>query len=182
VTTPWVLALDADYVLSAALVGELSVIDLPEEVDAAFASFRYCVFGRPLRGSLYPPRAILFRRDRCRYEADGHTQRLVIPGRHVSLSGAVDHDDRKPIGRWFRSQQAYARLEAEKLLAASGSTLSPQDRLRRTILLGPVAVCVYTLVVTGVVFSGWRGWYYTLQRTVAEILLSLQLLDRRLRG
>jgi hypothetical protein len=31
------------------------------------------------------------------------------------------------------------------------------------------------------IFDGWPGVYYSLQRTFAELLLSLEILDRRLR-
>ena len=180
VTTDWVLSLDADYVLSDAIAAEIAALTPAPDVDAAFARFRYCVFGRPLRASLYPPRAVLFRRGRCRYEPDGHTQRLRVPGQSITLSGPIDHDDRKPLDRWFISQNAYARLEAEKLLTTT-APLGLQDRLRRTIVLGPSAVSFYTLFVKGTLFDGWRGWYYTGQRLVAEAMLSLHLLDRKLR-
>lgn len=181
IRTPWVLSLDADYVVPPAFVGEAAGIVQNPAVDAAFASFRYLIFGRPLRASLYPPRAVLFRRDRCRYEPDGHTQKLVVPGQSVHLPSRFDHDDRKPLSRWLVSQDRYAALEAEKLLAMSPGTLSFQDRLRRTIVLGPPAVSLYTLLIKGALFDGWPGWYYTIQRVLSESILSLHLLDRRLR-
>jgi hypothetical protein len=31
------------------------------------------------------------------------------------------------------------------------------------------------------ILDGWRGWFYVLQRVLAEILLSLHLLDARLK-
>jgi hypothetical protein len=30
------------------------------------------------------------------------------------------------------------------------------------------------------VLDGWPGWYYALQRTTAEMLLAVEILDRRL--
>ena len=182
VTTPWVLSLDADYVLSEAFIAELGAMPFAEDLDAVYASFRYCILGRPLKASLYPPRAVLFRADRCRYEADGHTQRLVVPGRWSSMQAGIDHDDRKSLDRWFGSQAAYARLEAEKLLSRQAATLGMQDRVRRTGVLGPPAVFFYTLVARLAILDGWPGWYYTLQRTVAETMLALHIWDRRLRG
>ena len=73
----WVLSMDADYVLSDALVAELQEWKPQPDVNAWYARFAYCVFGRPLRGSLYPPRAILFRRDSCRKhnKQSAHTRR-----------------------------------------------------------------------------------------------------------
>jgi glycosyltransferase involved in cell wall biosynthesis len=179
VQTPWALALDADYVLPRDFLDRLPA-NPPDDVDAYAAAFRYCIFGRPLMGSLYPPREVLFRRERCRYEADGHTQRLHVAGRRADLDLVIDHDDRKPLGRWLSSQLAYARLEVEKL-RAPGASLSAIDRLRRTMVFAPPAVFFYTLFMKGTILDGWRGWYYTLQRTVAEIILSLALVEARLR-
>lgn len=181
VRTPWVLSLDADYVLAESFAAEAGAVVQQAGLDAAFSTFRYRIFGRPLRASLYPSRAVLFRTDRCRYEPDGHTQRLTIPGRSVVMTSVIDHDDRKPLSRWLASQDKYAVLEVDKLLATPRERLSFQDRLRRSVVLGPPAVFAYTLIVKGALFDGWPGWYYTLQRTLAELLLSLRLLDRRLR-
>ena len=113
IATDWVLALDADYVLSDALVAEMAAL-APDAGTAGYETrFRYCVRGRPLRGSLYPPVTTLFRRDRGRYEQDGHTQRIALDGAVHRLDGLVDHDDRKPLARWLASQERYATLEAE---------------------------------------------------------------------
>lgn len=180
VQTRWVLALDADYVLGPGFEEELAAIPGDTDCDAFHASFRYRIAGKALRGCLYPPRAVLFRKDQCRYRPDGHTQLLHVPGKTAALRTRIDHDDRKPLSRWFASQDNYARLEAAKLLSLDPGDLHLQDRIRRTMVLGPVLVFFYTLLAKGTIFDGWRGWYYTLQRTVAEIMLSLRLLENRL--
>jgi hypothetical protein len=88
---------------------------------------------RPLRSCLYPPRAVLFRKDRCRYVPDGHTQLLRSPGQSGNLSTTkIDHDDRKPLSRWFSSQDKYAKLEADEVAVGSEGESAPQDRIRRT--------------------------------------------------
>lgn len=180
VRTPWVLALDADYILPESFSAELRGLAAGEDVDAFFASFRYCIAGRPLRGCLYPPRAVLFRKDRCRYIQDGHTQLLDIPGRSLALTTLIDHDDRKPLSRWFLSQDRYAKLEAEKLLSADAAPLRAQDRLRRTMVLAPLATLVWCLLVKGLLLDGRAGWFYTWQRVTAEVMLALRLLEARL--
>jgi glycosyltransferase involved in cell wall biosynthesis len=179
VVTPWVLSLDADYRLNEEFVRELGQLDVSTPEVAWFASFRFLVFGRPLRGSLYPPRAILFKRGHCRYVADGHTQMLAIDGFSGSLRTLVAHDDRKPLSRWFDSQIKYARLEAEKLEAEGEATGLP-DRLRKMIWPAAPAAFFYSLIARRVILDGWPGWFYTLQRTYAELVLSLILLERRL--
>jgi len=179
VKTAWVLSLDADYLVSEDFVRELAALATEPSEAAYYASFRYLVHGRPLRGTLYPARALLFSRDRCRYVADGHTQLLEIEGTSGHLTTRVAHDDRKPLSRWFDSQLKYARLEAEKLAAEPHPAGLP-DRLRKMIWPAAPAAFLYTLFVKGVILDGWPGWFYVLQRTYAELVLSLILLEKRL--
>lgn len=177
--TPWVLALDADYVVPTDFAQELENWQPGETVSAAFARFRYCIFGRPLRGTLYPPRAVLFRKDRCRYVQDGHTQQLQINGATTFLNSVIDHDDRKPFSHWLWAQDRYATLEAAKLAGTPAAELSWPDKLRRKIILAPGLVFFYTLLGKGLILDGWPGWYYVFQRTLAEIILSLKLMERK---
>jgi len=178
--TPWALALDADYLLPANFATELTGLSQADEVSAYFASFRYCIFGRPLRGTLYPPRAVLFHRDRCRFVQDGHTQQLEVTGTTALLHSRIDHDDCKPLARWIWAQDRYSALEAVKLLKTPVAELSFQDRLRRKIILAPGLVFIYTLLGKGLIFDGWPGWFYVWQRTLAEIMLSLRLLEQKM--
>jgi glycosyltransferase involved in cell wall biosynthesis len=178
-TTDWVLALDADYVLSDELVHELQAAILGSETTAYFAHFQYCISGRPLRGTLYPPRAVLFRKSCCRYEQDGHTQTLKTKGVTGWLRGRIFHDDRKSITHWLAAQDRYARLEVEKLFSTDRAKLSLQDRIRRQIIPAPFLVLFYTLFAKGLILDGWPGWYYAFQRTLAEIILSLRLIEAK---
>jgi len=180
IKTEWVLTLDADYVLSDGFLSELRNWTPAVDLNAYFASFQYCVHGRRLRGSLYPPRAVLFRAALCRYASDGHTQKLKIEGASGSLSSCIDHDDRKPLSHWLQAQDRYAILEVTKLLATDPSRLRFQDRLRRKMVLAPGLVFFYTLFGKGLILDGWPGWYYVLQRTLAEIILSLRLIEAKL--
>lgn len=152
----------------------------PTDVDALVAGFRYCIAGRPLRGSLYPPRPVLFRRARCRYVSDGHAERLVVTGRTAMLPARIDHDDRKSLGRWLRSQRVYARLEAEKLASTPWRDLGWADRARRLVVVAPPGAGVYALFVKGAVLDGWPGWAYALQRAAAEAMLSIAIVRRAL--
>lgn len=180
VATDWVLSLDADYVLPESFPEELKVLQQDGEIAAYFASFRYCVAGKPLRAALYPPRAVLFRKADCRFEQDGHTQRLRIEGKSAELKSKIDHDDRKPLARWVWAQCRYAELEAGKLLAET-KNVSIQDRLRKLVVVAPVLVLLYTLFGKFLIFDGWRGLYYAGQRVVAEMILSLYLIEARWR-
>lgn len=180
VNTEWTLALDADYICPAGLAEELE--RLPAGRDSYFADFTYAIFGKLLRGALYPARAVLFRTAACHYEQDGHTQRLAVDERRAGrLRSKIIHDDRKPLARWLASQAKYAALEGDKLLTTPSERLGWKDRLRKLIVLAPPLTLMYCLFVKLLILDGWPGLYYSLQRTYAELLLSLELLDRRLR-
>src|SRR3954469_20204811 len=120
IETPWVLSLDADYELSVELLDELRSL-VPGAATAGYrAGFVYRVHGHPLRGTLYPPRTILYRRDRAVYRQQGHAHRVRIDGDVLPLRGVVYHDDRKPLSRWLTAQQRYAAEEAAYLLTVAG--------------------------------------------------------------
>lgn len=183
VNTPWVLTLDADYILSRRLVDEIAQLDPLESVAGYWARFRYCVGGTALRGSLYPPRVVLFRRNSGQYVHDGHTQRLCVDGSTAFLAAPIFHDDRKPLSVWLREQNRYADLEAAKLLGLRrGDSKHARDRLRLNGWAAPIAVAIYCLFLRGLLLDGWRGVYYTLQRTYFEVLLALKLADARQRA
>lgn len=178
IATRWVLSLDADYIIPNDFTTELQQLNPSPEQAAYYANFHYCLKGKSLRSNLYPARAVLFDKTLCRYIQDGHTQLLSIQGSTDNLQTIFDHDDRKSLSRWLDSQKKYAQLEAEKLLSSPPATLP--DRLRKMILPAPPAALFYTLFFQGLILDGWPGIYYALQRTYAEMLLSLEILDRKL--
>lgn len=179
ITTDWVLSLDADYVLTRELVEEIRTLDPASEVAGYSAQFRYCIFGRPLRSTIYPPRTVLYRRTLARYRDEGHGHRVTVSGKVTELSSKIDHDDRKPLSHWLQSQNRYAIIEARHLRATPAAQLNFQDRLRRKILFAAPAIFLYLLIGRGSLLDGWRGWYYVCQRTFAELVLSLRLLTNR---
>jgi glycosyltransferase involved in cell wall biosynthesis len=180
IKTPWVLSLDADYELSDDLIPSMERAVRSPDKAGFKASFVYRINGRPLRGSLYPPRAVLYRARLAKYRNEGHGHRVVIDGDIGQLDGAIYHDDRKPLSRWLSSQLRYADKEATHLLSAAPGELSRTDRLRRMGWPAPILIVVYSLLVKGCVFDGWAGWFYVLQRLCAEVLLALEIIDRKL--
>ena len=180
IETEWVLALDADYVLSGELVDELRALQPAAGVAGYRTRFRYCILGRLLRGTLYPPVVTLYRRRTARYRQDGHTQRVVVDGRVDPLQAVILHDDRKPLVRWLASQERYARLEADLLCSRPWQQLGWPDRLRKLLVVMPPLVFFYCLFVGRGLLDGWPGLYYAAQRAVAEAVLSLVLLELKL--
>lgn len=182
VRTEWVLSMDADYELGEGFADELGGLQ-PAATQAGYrAAFVYRIHGRPLRGTLYPPRAVLYRVKGAAYDNEGHGHRIRLDGRVSDLKSVIYHDDRKPLARWLGSQLKYAAREAEHLLAAPREKLPRIDRLRLLGWPAPILVLGYVLFVKGAVLDGRAGWFYAFQRLLAEVLLALELLDRRLSG
>lgn len=179
IATEWILALDADYVLPEALVAELRGIEPAAQTAGYRTRFDYCVFGHPLRGSVYPPVTTLFRRGRGAYRQDGHTQRVQVDGPVEALANPIRHDDRKSLGRWLASQSRYMELEAEKLEGGL-EPLGLPDRIRKWVVVAPIVVPLHVLLAKGAILDGRAGLFYALQRGAAEAILSLHLLRRRL--
>jgi glycosyltransferase involved in cell wall biosynthesis len=176
----WVLALDADYVLTPPLVAEIGALDPAASTGGYRASFRYCIEGQALSGSLYPPVTVLYRRAGASYVQDGHTQRVVVRGEVLALRGSIFHDDRKPFAAWLAAQDRYARLECALLLSTPWGALRWRDRLRRMVLVTPWLVPLYCLTVGRGLADGRIGLIYALQRGIAEAILSVRVLQASL--
>ena len=80
-----------------------------------------------------------------------------------------------------RCAESVHELEAEKLASASMADLGLPDRIRKAVFVAPFVVFLHVLFIKGTVFDGRAGLYYAVQRSVAEMILSLHLLQRRLR-
>ena len=177
IASEWVLALDADHVLTPAIVSEIETLKPGPDIAGYRSHFVYCINGRPLRGSAYPPLTVLYRRKVASYCQDGHTQRVVVNGEIKDLRSPILHDDRKSLSHWLRAQDGYVRLEAKKLLETDAENLSYPDRIRKARFIAPFFVFFYCLFVKRAILDGWPGLYYAFQRMLAESLLSLRLIE-----
>lgn len=177
VKSEWVLSLDADYLLTDDLIFELNTLPKDGLLDGYLARFKYCVFGKPLSATLLPPREILFKREKAVYVDDGHTQLLSIDGKSRMLNSYIYHDDRKNMSHWLWAQDRYMIIEAKKLLETPVSELSFGDRIRRQKIIAPFVILLYCLFINKGILDGWAGWYYAFQRTLAEIILSIRLIE-----
>lgn len=176
IDTKWVLSIDADYVFPEALQNEIKSLEAGD-FDGFEASFKYCVYGEPLKGTLYPSRKVLYKKEKAIYAEDGHAHRVQISGKIGYLQNCIHHDDRKPLSRWLISQDNYMKAEFQKITSVPAQQLGFNDRIRKQKLLAPFAVFFYCLILKKGIFDGWRGWYYAFQRMLAETLLSIRLLE-----
>ena len=177
ITSEWVLSLDADYILTDDLIREITSLPIESDINSYSVRFKYCVFGKPLRGTLLPPRKVLYKREKANYEDDGHAHKVVVQGKCSKLSAYIHHDDRKPLSRWLWAQDRYMVIESKKLLETPEHELSIGDRIRKRKILAPLIIFIYCLILKGAILDGWHGWYYTFQRVLAEILLSIHIIE-----
>jgi glycosyltransferase involved in cell wall biosynthesis len=158
IETEWVFSLDADYVCTTELIQEIG--RLPEHPihDGYAVPFCYSIFGKPLRGTLYPSRICLYRARQARYAQDGHAHRVLIDGTTGKLENPIHHDDRKPLDSWLNAQRRYARQEATKLLSTPDTSLGLTDRIRKMRFIAPVLAPLYALLARGVILDGRPGF------------------------
>lgn len=180
ISSGWILNLDADYVLTPEGIEEIRTLNPDDDVVGFRAPFVYCINGHRLRSGIYPPVTVLFRKEMGSFRQDGHAHRVELEGTVKELRSPILHDDRKPLSRWFGGQTRYTQIEASKLLSADRQTLAWPDRIRRLRVIAPPAMLFYCLVVRGGIFDGWAGFYYAFQRALAELMLSLYLIEHDL--
>lgn len=181
IKSDWVMALDADFILSPELINEIKYLQAASDITGYRAPFVFCIHGRKLRGAICPPGIFLYRREDAEYVMDGHTQKLKLNGRVETLGAPILHDDRKSLARWFSSQKRYQQLEARKILGTPPARMDLADRVRRMRFVAPLTVFFYCLIIRGGIFDGRAGWFYAFQRMAAESMLSLFLLEHDLR-
>lgn len=181
IRTPWCLSLDADHGITPAFSAEMAALlaQAGPEVDAVLTPFRYMVHGKPLRGTLLPPRYNLIRPGGGHYVDDGHAHQFHPRGRTLAMRQPILHDDRKPLSRWLEAQQRYLQQECHKLRTTPPQQLSFSDRLRLRHVIAPFAALAVCLILRRGLLDGWRGWFYAFQRMYVEILLSLMLWEAR---
>lgn len=173
----WILSLDSDYVLTDKFSEEIKQFINDDNCSAYLADFKFLVFGKPLRKDNTTSRPVLFKKLDCMYYDDGHTQRLKINGITGHFKQSILHDDRKSLSRWLSNQDSYSLKECNKLLSSSNIDISFSAKIRKNKVLAPFMVFFYSLFVKGLIFDGWAGWHYTLQRTMVEMLLALRLIE-----
>ncbi len=177
IATPWILRLDADYLVPDALADEIAKLDPDGPQNAWRIGFDYAIYGRKLIASLYPANTVLLRQGCYAIRDAGHTEAWDVRGAVGNLRQRIVHDDWKSMSRFVAAQIRYMEREIAKPKTAGRGV---RDWLRRHPPLMPIAVFFYCLFAKGLIFNGRAGLHYTLQRTVAEAIFALLYLETRL--
>lgn len=177
IDTDYVLALDADMVVSKELVGEIEESFLNQKFAGGLVPFRYCVDGRPLSNSLYPSQIRLFERAKVEVMQVGHGHNFQVEGPVYQFKSVLFHDDRKPIDRWISTQLSYSAIEAERI--KKGYPPRWHDHLRQFGLMPPI-VAILAYIRAGGPFGGFAAIRYAYERALYECLLAIRLMSDRL--
>ena len=118
--TSWVLRLDADEVLTPALVAEIKA-RLPSvgpEIDGLYCSRRMTFQGRLIRhGGVFPVRVLrLFRYGRGQCENRWMDEHIKVAGQTLDLQGEIIDDNLQSLTWWTAKHNSYASREAVDLL------------------------------------------------------------------
>jgi glycosyltransferase involved in cell wall biosynthesis len=178
IATSWILRLDADYQVPLRLLREMSALDPQAPVNGYKIGFDYAVFSTKLRASLYPPNTILLRRGCFTVWDNGHTEAWTVDGPVGKLNARIIHDDWKRTELWLNAQGRYMRIEEARLSARLSGL---RKWLRQRPPLMPLAVFFYCLFGKGLIRNGRAGLFYALQRAIAEAVLSLMIIEAKLR-
>lgn len=176
----WLLRLDADWIVTPELLSEIEDMEERSDVCGLRVSFLYSIYGEMTPISVYPPVIALFRRMGARYVQDGHTERLILSGNIVDARTKLIHEDKKSLDRYLLSQIKYSKLEIAKINSAA-TAKGFKTKLRKIPGLAPLLVAVYLLIFRGGLFRGRASRHYILQRLIAELTISLRLLDDKIR-
>ena len=166
----WILSLDADEVVSAALRDEIAAVLTGRAEYAGYTVPRRNVFwDRWIRhGGLYPDRqARLFRRGRGRFVERSVHESVRIEGRVGHLQGHLEHRSYRDVGDFLVRADRYSTLAAEEWLASGRRSRPLMDLVAR-----PVGRFLGMYVARAGFLDGWRGFllavlygYYVLMRS-----------------
>jgi glycosyltransferase involved in cell wall biosynthesis len=172
--TDWVLHLDADERLTAALWTEMR-----EAMESgAHSGYRLAclniIFGAPLwHGGWYPQYHLrLYRRTAGRWGRDVHESVAISDGTVGTLREPIVHYSHPDIQAFVLKLDRYTTLEARQ---ASGSRLT----LALRALVEPVPYFVYKYVVQGGFRDGWRGLTIALLLAFYRCVSYLKALELR---
>jgi glycosyltransferase involved in cell wall biosynthesis len=179
-THDWVLCIDADEVVSAALAAEIQALRRGRIDDAACWTMPRCTeyFGRMIRhGGWYPDRVRrLFDRRRARWGGREIHEKVIVDGPVGKLAGEIEHYAYRNLHDQLRRLTRYAGLMARALHA--------EGRRARWwhLVLSPAWRGFRDVVLKGGWREGWRGlaiaWIEA--NYVRQKFLALWLLDRGL--
>lgn len=174
----YAMILDADMVVSGELLDEIRNLLRETQWDVIRAPVLMRVECKSmLRGSLYPPKAIVFKIGRTYFSPTGHGETLVHDCRMTQTKCTLVHDDRKEYSAFLMSQVRYAQ---NLRLRGKSSAVSLSDVIRMNTPLMMCIVPIYSYLFRLGFLSGKVGLIYAIDRLIAEAIMFRQSLSERI--
>jgi glycosyltransferase involved in cell wall biosynthesis len=174
----WVLALDADEVLSNQLIRNLRErLMAPEAADGYELPRVTFHLGRWIRhGDFYPDRQLrLFRRACGRFRGSNPHGRVRVAGRVERIEGDLLHYSYRDLADQLERIRSFSAIEADAMFRAGRPA-----RLRDLVLRPPARFLRAYLLKAGF-RDGWRGFVIA-GMTAFHVFLKYALLFERSRG
>ena len=200
----WVLMLDADERVPAALADEIAnVISTDSGAKAGYClKLRLFFLGRWLKhGGLYPTWLLrLFKRGCVRIEERPINEHAIVNGEVGYLRNPFDHCDHRPLSAWIAKHDRYAEMEAEEYLRerfGEGYQVSLPARLwgaqaerkrwlklrlwnRLPLLLRPFLFFFRNYLLKGGFLDGREGFiYHVLWSFWVRFLIDVKITERQ---
>lgn len=178
----FVIILDADMIMSAALQNE--IIDIVSAQDSTWsvlqAEIEMCAEGVPLKhASLCPPKPFLFVPGRAFFTSTGHGEKIAAGFVVSQTKRKLRHDDRKPYSSYLQSQYRYSNNLVDRYLRGE---VTSRDSLRVKWPLLIFAVPFVSYFIKMGFLDGRAGLIYALDRLIAEAVMYRQAVSSRLRA
>ena len=154
-TGEWVLSLDADETVSAALRAEIETILGGGGAGDGYAVPRRNIFWNRWvkHGGLYPDWQVrLFRRGRGRFVPRAVHESVAVDGAVGRLRGHLEHRSYRDVADFLERANRYSTLAAEEWVAA-GRRAGAAD-----VIVRPLGRFLSMYVVHAGFLDGWRGF------------------------
>jgi glycosyltransferase involved in cell wall biosynthesis len=201
ITTPWVLFLDADEMITPAGRREIESVITEGAFEGFYVPRQNIFLGRVLKHAWwYPDYTLrLFRREKGRFEARLVHESVLLDGRAGFLKEALLHENLKGIDAFIWRHLRYATLEAEEMHKwrngvvhdqRRGSLVGSWPERRRALktrvwyrLPGRPAIRFFWMYFIKRGFlDGQQGLIYSQLLAAHEALIDAKLLERQLSG
>ncbi|MEM4188507.1 MAG: glycosyltransferase [Candidatus Hadarchaeum sp.] len=167
-STEFVMVLDADMEVSEELYREVVEICTTKDTEVVRAPVQMYVEGFPLRfGSLYPPKAFVFRGGAEYFLAAGHSDRLRPNVKVATTKSKLIHNDLKDYSVYLLTQCRYGQNLWENYLQGA---VSLKDRIRVRTVWGSVLMMLYSYFIRGGFLAGKLGLLYAIDRLIAGLI------------
>jgi glycosyltransferase involved in cell wall biosynthesis len=157
-TSPWILQVDSDEIISPELRDEIALTlkAVPEDVHAFRMPRMNFFLGEWLRyGGNYPDyQTRLFRRGLGRWQEREVHAHVEVPGRVGTLVSAIAHDDWPTLSKMLARLDRYTRYEADEL-RKQGEVFRGID-----LVLRPASAFLSRYIGQGGFLDGWRGFIF----------------------